>query len=112
MPCFGLDNTRIYPDLVKNQLGPSGFVFPMVIVENVSPSIVHTLVSIVISHRIIQLAENPASDELVKPMWTRLYRHRDIAIRDINKRIANEATRSDIVTISAVYTLLFAMVGD
>jgi len=58
------------------------------------------------------MVDDPASNELVKPMWTRLYRHRDIGIRAINKLVANEATRSNIVTLSAVYTLLFAMVRE
>jgi hypothetical protein len=81
-------------------------------VENCPPAITHTLVSITISHRILQMAEDPASDQLVKPLWTRLYRHRDIAVRVINKLVADEETRKDIATIASVYTLLFAMVRN
>lgn len=96
--------------MIQHQLAPSRYVFPLGVVQYLPPAITHTLVSILISHRIIQVAENPATDALVKPMWTRLYHHRDIAIRSINKLVSDEASRKDIVTIIAVYTLLFAIV--
>ncbi|KAK3311094.1 fungal-specific transcription factor domain-containing protein [Chaetomium strumarium] len=102
-------NSHIYPDLIRHQLGPNSFVIPLTIVENCPPAITHTLVSITISHRILQVAEDPASDQAVKPLWTRLYRHRDIAVRVINKLVADEKTRKDIATVVSVYTLLFAM---
>lgn len=106
------DNGRIYPDLVLHQLGPNGFHIPMIAVENVPPAIVHTLVSIVISHRIIQMApEAPGQNKLVKPMWSRLYRHRDIAIGAIAKLVADETSRSSLLTIVSVYSFLFAMVS-
>lgn len=82
----------------------------MVLLEGVPPSITHTLVSVVISHRIIQTADDPTTCQLVKPLWTRLYRHRDIAVREITRLIGNEKTRTHAVTITAVYALLFAMV--
>ncbi|KAK3896988.1 hypothetical protein C8A05DRAFT_20156, partial [Staphylotrichum tortipilum] len=102
-------NTRIYPDMIRNQLAPSRYVLPLRMVQHLPPSITHTLVSIFLSHRIIQVADNPASDALVKPLWTRMYHHRDIAIRSINKLVGEEASRKDVVTIIAVYTLLFAI---
>ncbi len=97
---------------MQNQLAPNGYVFPLTLIPNVPPSIIHILVSMVISHRIIQVsADDPASSALVKPMWTRLYRHRDIGIRAIAELVKGEETRKGLVTIVSVYTLLFAMVG-
>jgi DNA integrity scanning protein DisA with diadenylate cyclase activity len=74
------------------------------------PSIVHTLITFVVSHRIMQVAEDPASNQLVKPMWARLHRHLGIALPAINKLVSNEATRKGLATIVAVYTFLFATV--
>ncbi|KAK4153529.1 hypothetical protein C8A00DRAFT_43538 [Chaetomidium leptoderma] len=101
-------NQCIFPELAQYQLGPSAFLLPLIVLQGVPPSIVHTLVSVVLSHRIIRMADDPATNQLVKPMWTRLYRHRDIAVRAINKRISNKETRKNIATLIAVYTLLFA----
>jgi tryptophan-rich sensory protein len=106
-----LDNGHIYPQLQKAQLAPSGFLFPIVLVQDLPPSIVHTLVSVVVGHRITQMVDDPTTSQVVKPMWTRLYRHRDIAVREITKLVANETTRKKITTLVAVYSLLFAMVG-
>ncbi|KAK4140043.1 fungal-specific transcription factor domain-containing protein [Dichotomopilus funicola] len=102
-------NLHIYPQIEQSLLGPSGFLVPMVLLEGVPPSITHTLVSVVISHRIIQTADDPTTCQMVKPLWTRLYRHRDIAVREITRLIGNEKTRTHAVTITAVYALLFAM---
>lgn len=85
---------------------------PLVLVEGIPPSITHTLVSVVVSHRIMQMTEDPASDQLVKPMWNRLYRHRDIAVREIAQLVASEKKRKSRVTLVAVYTLFFAMVRN
>jgi hypothetical protein len=82
----------------------------MIILEGVPPSITHTLVSVAVSHRIIQMADDPTTSQLVKPMWTRLYRHRDIAVREIAKLVSHETKRKSIATVIAVYTLFFAMV--
>jgi hypothetical protein len=83
----------------------------MTVMENIPPAIVHTLVSIAISHRIIQMApEAPGQNKLVKPIWSRLYRHRDIALTAINKMVRSEKARGDLVTVISVYTFLFAMV--
>ncbi|KAK4122880.1 hypothetical protein N657DRAFT_664693 [Parathielavia appendiculata] len=102
-------NGHIYPELAKCQLAPTGFIFPMPPPTGLPAAIVHTLVSIVISDRIIQVADDPTSGQLVKPMWSRLYSHRDIAIREIAKLVGNETTRKSIVTVVSVYTLFFAM---
>ncbi|KAH6628080.1 fungal-specific transcription factor domain-containing protein [Chaetomium tenue] len=102
-------NGHIYPQLEESQLAPSGFLFPIVLVQDIPPSIVHTLVSVVVGHRITQMVDDPTTSQVVKPMWTRLYRHRDIAVREITKLVANEATRKNITTLVAVYSLLFAM---
>lgn len=83
----------------------------MVFVANVPPAIVHTLVSVAIGHRIISMVEEPSINELVKPIWSRLYRHCDIAIRCLHKLVGNEKTRSGIVSIISVYTFLFAVVS-
>ena len=110
---FALDNTRIYPDLVQTQLAPSGYVYPLGAIPTVMPpSIIHTMVSMLISHRIIQMTPDSASSALVKPLWTRLYRHRDISIRAIADLVGNEKTRKDFRTIISVYTLLFATVRN
>jgi hypothetical protein len=108
---FPAVNGHIYPNLAKTLFGPSDFVIPMAMVDGVPAPIIHTLVSVVLSHRIIQLAEHPASDQLVKPLWARLYRHRDIAVKAINKRVGDEIKRKELGTIVSVYTLLFAMVS-
>jgi hypothetical protein len=108
----GLDNGHIYPELEKNLLGPSAFAVRFEFVEHIPPPIVHSLVSVTLSHRIMRAADDPASDQLVKPMWSRLYRHRGIAIRGIGELIGDERSRSELATIISVYTLLFAMVGD
>lgn len=76
------------------------------------PPILHTLISTAISHRIIQMADDPGRNELVKPIWTRLYRHRDHAISAINVLVSNEQSRGSIVTLVSVYTFLFAMVSE
>ncbi|GAB1311461.1 hypothetical protein MFIFM68171_01671 [Madurella fahalii] len=102
-------NSRIYQDLVDNQLGPSAFIVPLYAVNQIPPPILHTLVSTAISHRIIQMAEDPGRNELVKPIWTRLYRHRDHAIRAINVLVSNEQSRGGMLAILSVYTFLFAM---
>ncbi|KAK3298800.1 fungal-specific transcription factor domain-containing protein [Chaetomium fimeti] len=102
-------NGHIYPQLEKYQLAPSGFLFPILLVRDLPPSIVHTLVSVVVGHRITQVVEDPTTSQVVKPMWTRLYRHRDIAVREITRLVANEASRKEMTTLVAVYTLLFAM---
>lgn len=108
---FAPDNTHIYPDLVQNQLAPNGYVYPLGAIPSViPPSIIHTMVSMLISHRIIQMTPDSASSALVKPLWTRLYRHRDISIRAIAELVGNEKTRTDFRTIVSVYTLLFATV--
>ncbi len=108
---FAPDNAHIYPDLVQNQLGPNGYVYPLGAIPSViPPSIIHTMVSMLISHRIIQMTPDSASSALVKPLWTRLYRHRDISIRAIAELVGNEKTRTDFRTIVSVYTLLFATV--
>ncbi len=107
---FAPDNTRIYPDLIQSQLAPSGYVYPLGVIPNVPPSIIHTLVSMLISHRIIQMTPDSASNALVKPLWTRLYRHRNISIRAIAELVGNETTRASFRTIISVYTLLFATV--
>lgn len=108
---FALDNGHIYPQLEQSQLAPSSFLFPIVLVHDIPPSIVHTLVSVVVGHRITQMVDDPTTSQVVKPMWTRLYRHRDIAVREITRLVSNESTRKDITTLVAVYSLLFAMVG-
>ncbi|KAL2136158.1 hypothetical protein VTI74DRAFT_5211 [Chaetomium olivicolor] len=102
-------NGHIYADLVQHQLGPSAFVIPMTLTEHVPPSIVHTLVCIVLSHRMIQMTEDPGSNILVKPLWTRLYRHQDVALRSINKLMSNDETRTHLLTVISVYVLLFAL---
>ncbi|KAK4243356.1 hypothetical protein C7999DRAFT_18284, partial [Corynascus novoguineensis] len=102
-------NGHIFPKLLEYQLAPCAYVMPLVLVEGIPPSITHTLVSVVVSHRIMQMTDDPASDQLVKPMWNRLYRHRDIAVREIAQLVANEQKRKSRVTLVAVYTLFFAM---
>ncbi|KAL2198301.1 fungal-specific transcription factor domain-containing protein [Corynascus similis CBS 632.67] len=102
-------NGHIFPKLLEDQLAPCAYVMPLVLVEGIPPSITHTLVSVVVSHRIMQMTEDPASDQLVKPMWNRLYRHRDIAVREIAQLVASEKKRKSRVTLVAVYTLFFAM---
>jgi hypothetical protein len=104
-------NGHIYPQLQESQLAPSGFLFPILLMQELPPSIVHTMVSVVVGHRITQMVEDPTTSQVVKPMWMRLYRHRDIAVREIAKLVANETSRKKISTLFAVYTLLFAMVG-
>ncbi|KAJ4290081.1 hypothetical protein N0V88_006587 [Collariella sp. IMI 366227] len=69
----------------------------------------YPLVTVVLNHRIIQMAENPATNALVKPLWARMYRHLDVAIRTINKLMSEEKTRTHLLTLISVYTLLFAM---
>jgi hypothetical protein len=85
------------------------YLVPLVLVDG-PPSIIHTLVSFALSHRIMQVAEDPASDQLVKPMRTRLHRHLGIALPAIHKLVSNEITRKSLHTLVAVYTLLFATV--
>lgn len=57
------------------------------------------------------MVEEPSSNELVKPIWSRLYRHRDIAIRCLHKLVGNENTRGGIVSLISVYTFLIAVVN-
>ncbi|KXX76128.1 Arginine metabolism regulation protein II, partial [Madurella mycetomatis] len=102
-------NSCIYQDLLEHQLGPSAFIVPLAQVDQMPPSILHTLISTAISHRIIQMADDPGRNELVKPIWARLYRHRDHAIRAINVLVSSEQSRGGIVAIFSVYTFLFAM---
>ncbi|KAK0718966.1 hypothetical protein B0T21DRAFT_404316 [Apiosordaria backusii] len=100
-------NTRIYPDLQTHQLGPSQFVFPMLTVEDIPLSILHTLVSVTINHRIIQMS-NETDLPVVKPIWPRFYHHRGIAIRAINELLDSEETRRGLEAAVSVYAFLFA----
>ncbi|KAL2266660.1 hypothetical protein VTJ83DRAFT_6012 [Remersonia thermophila] len=102
-------NTRIYPELAETELAPNRFVAPVAVVEAVSSPVLHMLVSAVISHRIIQSAEHPTTDRAVKPLWRRLYRHRDIAIRGARMILATEEGRKGFEAVSVVFTLLYTM---
>ncbi|KAL1840812.1 hypothetical protein VTJ49DRAFT_7711 [Mycothermus thermophilus] len=103
-------NYRIYPELAETELAPNRFVAPVTVVEAVSSPVLHMLVSAVISHRIIQSTEHPATDRAVKPLWRRLYHHRDVAIRGVSRILATEEGRKGFEAVSAVYTMLYTMV--
>ncbi|KAK0671461.1 putative C6 zinc finger domain protein [Cercophora samala] len=101
-------NARIYPDLQSHQLGPSQFVFPMLTVEDIPLSILHTLVSVTINHRIMQMSDCCPEIDLVKPILPRFYHHRGIAIRAINELLDMEETRRGLEAVVSVYAFLFA----
>jgi hypothetical protein len=56
-----LDNSYIYPGLVSNQLAPNPFVIPVVSLNSIPTSLRHALVSMTLSHRILQQSVNQAS---------------------------------------------------
>ncbi|KAK4174203.1 putative C6 zinc finger domain protein [Triangularia setosa] len=101
-------NARIYPDLQSHQLGPSQFVFPMLTVEDIPLAILHTLVSVTINHRIMQMSDCWPETEVVKPILPRFYHHRGIAIRAINQLLDFEETRRGLEAVVSVYAFLFA----
>ena len=104
------DNSYIYPDLKAHALGSSLFIQPVQTVTQIPLSVVHTLVSVALSHRIIQVSEGDTSLELVQPMSTSLYRHRGMAMRSIQELLGNEKTRRDIPTLVSVYLFMIAVV--
>ncbi|KAK4682437.1 hypothetical protein QC764_116370 [Podospora pseudoanserina] len=101
-------NARIYPDLQSHQLGPSQFVFPMLTVEDIPLSILHTLVSVTINHRIMQMSDCCPEIDLVKPILQRFYHHRGITIRAIHELLDAEETRRGLEAVVSVYAFLFA----
>ncbi|KAK4465449.1 putative C6 zinc finger domain protein [Cladorrhinum samala] len=102
-------NSYIYPDLKAHALGSSLFIQPVQTVTQIPLSVVHTLVSVALSHRIIQVSEGDTSLELVQPMSTSLYRHRGMAMRSIQELLGNEKTRRDIPTLVSVYLFMIAV---
>ncbi|KAK3332914.1 fungal-specific transcription factor domain-containing protein [Cercophora scortea] len=108
-------NSAVYPDYTTNQLEPSPFIIqcPLPVISVVPTAIVHTLVSVAISHRLYTLSGNntacsPSSDSGSRT-WSRLYHHRDLAIRALNKLVGDERTRTADITIGSIYTFLFAV---
>ena len=53
-----LDNTHIYPSLKSNQLEPNPFVVPIVCLPQEPGSLRHALISMTLSHRIMQIPEH------------------------------------------------------
>ncbi|KAK4189062.1 putative C6 zinc finger domain protein [Podospora australis] len=102
-------NAHMFPDLKAHQFGPSNFVFPLENFQRVPLSVLHTLVSITISHRILQASEGDPKSTVVKRIRPRLYHHRGIAIRAINELVGKKETRSGQASIVSVYAFLFAM---
>ncbi|KAK3693138.1 fungal-specific transcription factor domain-containing protein [Podospora appendiculata] len=108
-------NSAVYPDYTSNQLEPSPFIIqcPLPVISLVPTAIVHTLVSVALSHRLFTLSGNntacsPSSGPASKT-WSRLYHHRDLAIRALNDLVADEKTRTADITIGSVYTFLYAV---
>lgn len=52
------DNSFIYPALLTNQLVPSPFIIPVLHIQRFPASMRHALVSMALSHRILQLRES------------------------------------------------------
>ncbi|KAK0628375.1 fungal-specific transcription factor domain-containing protein [Bombardia bombarda] len=104
-------NDQIYPQHCSNQLEPSPFVIVLPDLSLLPVALTHTLVSVAISHRLFKTTGVVAKDSSLSDpdMWSRLYHHRDIAIRSLNELIGSEKTRCSDVTISCVYSFLFAV---
>ncbi|KAK3984076.1 putative C6 zinc finger domain protein [Cladorrhinum sp. PSN332] len=103
-------NSYVYPDLKTHDLGSSLFIQPaQTTLGDIPLSFVHTLVSVALSHRIIQLSQGDTKLELVQPMSSSLYRHRGIAIRTIHELLGNEKTRREMPTLVSVYLFMIAV---
>lgn len=105
-----VDNTRLYPDALAHQLGPTPFIIPLPTLPALPPSIVHALVSMAIGHRLIQSSADASGSASQSEIWERFYHHRGIAIRAVNDMIRDEKQRSSLMAIASVYILLFAVV--
>ncbi|KAK3372729.1 fungal-specific transcription factor domain-containing protein [Podospora didyma] len=97
-------NNHIYPDYVTNALEPTSFLVPLESLHEIPFSALHSLASMAVSHQLLQTPV--ANDSLV---WTRLYRHRDLAIRALNELLANEQTRTSDSTLICVYSFMIAV---
>lgn len=105
-------NDRLYPQCIQQQLEPSPFVVKLSGPNLIPPSIAHTLVSVVLARRIYQASRGDLHDTSFSPLWERLYHHRDVAIRSLNKLVGDEKTRYSLLTIGSVYTFLIAVVRE
>ncbi|KAB5566158.1 fungal-specific transcription factor domain-containing protein [Coniochaeta sp. 2T2.1] len=105
-------NRAVYPDLVANQLAPNPFVVPVLELQKLPSPIQHALVAMALSHRIYRSAAPLAlpleacSDPMRKAWWSRLHRHRGLAISLMNEDIGKEETRASDETITTVLVFL------
>ncbi|KAH7129958.1 fungal-specific transcription factor domain-containing protein [Dactylonectria estremocensis] len=101
-------NVRICPDMIATGRGgdPKGPLFvPIESTPHLPANIRHTLVSIALSHRILQFEDGFESDRAA--LSTKLQAHRGSAIRHLAIQLKTGAQASD-VTLASVLIFLFA----
>ncbi|MCJ1372298.1 hypothetical protein MMC20_003521 [Loxospora ochrophaea] len=98
-------NSQVYPDLLSSQLAPNPFIVPLFALHLIPTSIRHSLVTTALSGHLFRSQQSASQDSLTEN-WSRLHRHRGVAIRALNEEIGKESTRSSDATITSVLTFL------
>lgn len=70
----------------------------------------HTVVALALGHRINQLPPD-AGRAVSVDLWSRLFHHRLLAIRELSRDIASEDTRASDGTIVTIILFLFVEVS-
>lgn len=102
------DNTCILQELLKSHLGDNHFLAIIPSVNFFPHSTIHTLISMVISYRLVRTTENGS---LLRATSTtpQLYRHQQLAVQVLSQLIGDENTATSDETIGAVYSLMLAV---
>ncbi|KXJ90025.1 fungal-specific transcription factor domain-domain-containing protein [Microdochium bolleyi] len=90
------------------ELAPNPFIapFPLEILPYLTDGLRHTVVALAIGHRIHQLPKDASRGASVD-LWSRLFHHRLLAIRELSHDIASEDTRASDNTIVTIILFLF-----
>ncbi|KAH7028851.1 fungal-specific transcription factor domain-containing protein [Microdochium trichocladiopsis] len=102
-------NTWVLPSYDSAlELAPNPFIakFPMEILPYLTDGLRHTVVALAIGHRIHQLPLDASRGDSVD-LWSRLFHHRCLAIRELSHDIASEDKRSSDSTIVTIILFLF-----
>ncbi|KAJ1326116.1 fungal specific transcription factor domain-containing protein [Microdochium nivale] len=102
-------NTWVLPSYdAALELAPNPFIgpFPMDVLPHLTGGLRHTVVALALGHRIHQLPTD-AGRAVSVDLWSRLFHHRLLAVRELSRDIASEDTRASDGTIVTIILFLF-----
>ncbi|KAM0808354.1 putative Fungal-specific transcription factor domain-containing protein [Seiridium cardinale] len=113
--CSAPDNSWIFPSWDPIQkMAPNGWIIPLPFdaLHGAHPAVRHTLTSCALEWRIHQVPTlgwgGNGAEQDIKHMKTKIFHHRDIAIRALSDAVADEKRQTTDVTIISV--LLFLLI--